>query len=548
MTFYKNKSMFYALIKPLICGLLFLNSLNLIWFIFFRYQQLAFNSDSAIKVLLAKEIFDSGSYFPKDWVYANQDLWVLSWHTLIIPLLNFFPAGYTVHAIVGLIAYALVLLSLWLVLSVISISSTMKLMVMTVFASGISLTLTENLYGQYSYGTIFVYYCLIIYSSWKILEFQSRSHLFNSSLLFLLLFALSWANPLRSLIYYVGPLIGSILFYAIRLAISQQLNFKLRSIIKLFLICFLSVSAGVLFNKVTIHFVQMNEGVTQLRWISLDDAFKNITKIFQSMLFILGGEPYPGRSVYTVSGIYDGFRMIVAICFIGLIPVSLIRVFKRQKNDVLTFLSVFSILAFCIISFLMLTTNIYNGRYILPAVLLFIFIVLAQDVDFKSMSAFNLTRVFVIVGFLTNILVVNTSYWSTYHASSAHQDDYQQYDQPYELAQFLSENKLKYGYATYWNASAITVLTNNQIIIGQIYFKDGVPIPLKWLSVDRLYQPENYQGESFLLVNEKEAKLVNWPYITEHYGLSPFKTLKYKNFFIYIFHENISSKLLNWKK
>lgn len=42
-----------------------LNCLHLVWFMFFRNQQLAFNSDIAMKMLIAKEIFDTGNYFPK---------------------------------------------------------------------------------------------------------------------------------------------------------------------------------------------------------------------------------------------------------------------------------------------------------------------------------------------------------------------------------------------------------------------------------------------------------------------------------------------------
>lgn len=537
----------HPLIGQLIWALFVLNCLNLAWFICFRYQQLAFNSDSAKKVLIAKEIFDSGQYFPKEWMYANQDLWVLSWHTLIVPLLNFFPAGYTVHAIAALTASALILASIWFVLSTIEIDRTDKALVLAVFSSGMSLTLTENLFGQVSYGTTFLYYCLILVSAWKVMEPSVRLRLGYGSLLAFLLLAITWANPLRALIYFLAPLLCGIGFQGVRAFHGGELRTAFPGILKVLLYSFAGTAVGVGLHKMTMPLVLMHEGVTQLKWIALSAAFEKIPRIFRSLMFILGGEPYADRSIYTVSAIYDGFRLLTAICFIGLIPSALKRVFKSGASPARQFVTVFACSAFAIVSLLILTTNIYNGRYLLPAALLVILVVLSLEFDFRQSPVFDTVRVLVIAGFLTNIFVVNTSYWATYHVSEAHQDDYQHYDKPFELAQFLQEHGLKYGYATFWNASVITVLTDERTVVNQIYLRDGIPLPLKWQSTERAFQPSNYQGESFLLLSEGEAKAVNWSTLASQYGLVPLRTLQYKNFLIFVFAENLSARMLNWR-
>ena len=91
-------------------ALLFLacNLLLLCWYLFVGYKA-GFHSDSAVKVLLAREIVETGQYFPHDWNYVNGDLFVLFGHTFIIPLLAFIPAGYLSHAISGLISAVLIL-------------------------------------------------------------------------------------------------------------------------------------------------------------------------------------------------------------------------------------------------------------------------------------------------------------------------------------------------------------------------------------------------------------------------------------------------------
>jgi len=188
-------------------------------------------------------------------------------------------------------------------------------------------------------------------------------------------------------------------------------------------------------------------------------------------------------------------------------------------------------------------TGKYNGRYLLPAVALIVVPVFAQKFDFQTSPFFNLFRALILVGFLSNVLVVNTSYWATYHASEAHHDDYQNYDKPYELMEFLRENGLVYGYSTYWNASVITVLSDHRTVVVQVYLKDGVPNRFNWLSTDRWYRPSNYVGDSFLLLSEDEAKSVDWAELSSRFGLAPYKTLVYKNFRVYVFSENIANKL-----
>jgi len=71
-------------------ALLFLtcNFLLLCWYLFVVYKT-GFHSDSAAKVLLAREIVETGQYFPRDWNFVNGDLFVLFGHTFIIPLLAF---------------------------------------------------------------------------------------------------------------------------------------------------------------------------------------------------------------------------------------------------------------------------------------------------------------------------------------------------------------------------------------------------------------------------------------------------------------------------
>jgi hypothetical protein len=69
--------------------------------------------------------------------------------------------------------------------------------------------------------------------------------------------------------------------------------------------------------------------------------------------------------------------------------------------------------------------------------------------------------------------------------------------------QYLSDNKLNYGFAEFWNANVTTELTNGKIIItglNQFHINE-------WASPVKHSNPYFYQGESFMLLTRNEWEL-----------------------------------------
>ena len=194
----------------LISTLIVFNIILLIWYQFFGYQ-LFFHSDSAVKVLIAREILLTGEYFPSDWNYANSDLFVFFGHTFIVPLLAFLPAGFTAHAIAGLIFSILLLSGVWLVTGIPKVGYIRRLLIMAVATSGISEFMAENLYGQVSYGLSILYSTYLIFFSWKSFEVNKKFSFWHAALLTMTILVF-WSNPVRSILYYGIPLIFSMLW------------------------------------------------------------------------------------------------------------------------------------------------------------------------------------------------------------------------------------------------------------------------------------------------------------------------------------------------
>lgn len=544
----KEKIQYESTIKKIIYIIFILSAVSLLIFILHSYKNFGFNSDSAVRVILAKEIYESGNYFPKDWYFVNGDIWVFTAHTIIIPLLRYFPAGYSIYAFASLVMAVAILLSIKVLIDTLKIEKNNKIIILTLITSGISLAITENLFGQISYGLTIMYYCLLISSCIRMFSETHKLCNKNSVFVFILLVMIFWSNPLRGLVFFLAPLGLSLGYYLLQCYKQQGIVSGLSGIKHIIYTIILSIVVGVILNKITLNSIQMNSGVTQLQWVSLSEMTKRIPKIINSLLFILGGEPYANRSLFTISGIYDGFRLIVALCFIVLIPLTIKRILKLDGNNNIKIFTTFTCGAFLIIAFLMISTNIYNARYLLPAVVLMIFIVYIIPFNIKNNSLFDALRILTIIGFLTNTLVINTGYWETYRVSEAHKDDWQSFNDVSKLVQYVENNNLKYGYATFWNAGSVTVLSDNKVKVRQIYIENGIPQKFKWLSSNSWYEQSNEHTKTFLLLTKQEAKALNWKLLKDEFKLVPESEKNFEDYKIYIFNENISNNLINWIK
>lgn len=108
---------------------------------------------------------------------------------------------------------------------------------------------------------------------------------------------------------------------------------------------------------------------------------------------------------------------------------------------------------------------------------------------------------------------------------------------------FLLENDLTYGYATFWNAYRITVLSNEEIVVvAHDAGRPTVPYYFNNNSIDHFdyyavsedyYDPELHAGRCFVLVLAGET-------IPEQYYQFAVETLTYEGFTILVYEKNIN--------
>jgi hypothetical protein len=517
------------------------------WYLFVGYQA-GFHSDSAAKVILAREIVEMGDYFPDDWNYVNNDLFVLFGHTFVIPLLVFMPAGYTAHAISGLISSVLILSGIWLLTSIAHISTARRLLVLAIVAAGISGFLAENLYGQVSYGAIIYFACFSVYFSWRFIEAGWGKKWPWSAALLVVISLAFFANPLRALVSYGIPLLAAVSLFRLKFANLVHAD-QSKSIFFLIGIVFIGMLIGTYLHMQTISGVNNVLGAGHALWLSYELMVRNISLTIKGFLAIFGGLPSAGSIVISAAGIYEASRLVAALSLLVLMPIAIIRTFQHGEAGPV-FFCIYALVSFMAAIFLQLTTSIpdmsdpiQSSRYLVPSLVLLMILVLLQPIDFLKAPIFGFAAL------LVSMFLVTSAYPA--FISSGPSSNYswgvpgQRHSQHQALIDFLVKSGLHYGYASYWNAGSVSVLSNELVLVRQVVFEHGIPMPMRHLSSNRWYRPSAWKGETFLLLTSQEAKAIDRERLAS-YQAKPDRELSFGDYTIYVFAENISKSLPGW--
>jgi hypothetical protein len=515
----------------------------LAWYILIGYQD-HFHSDSAAKVLLAKEIFDTGRFFPNEWNYVNSDLFIIFGHLFIIPALYFFPAGFFLHAVSGLILSTLILMSLWFLISDLAISSRRKLAIMSVFSAGVSGFFAENLFGQGSYGSVVLICCIVLILTDKLLEKEIRGRLVVATLFVIMFSVAFWSNPNRALISYGLPLLGALIIMIVSNGRSNQ-----KRIIEVLSLAALGCLIGVTMHAITLSEVKNVQGASSANWLHIDDVPRNILLTLKGLYAQLGGLLNANISIFAGAGLFSAIRFGLATAVIGASPFILALAINTEERK-LRLISLFATISFLLTFFLQVTTTlpdmsdpIQSSRYLVPGVTFCLLVFLTVRYEW---ACYPFRALF----FSTTLVLLMISGYQNYFKSELSSSGVlaqpgQVSSTRQDLIKFLIANDLKYGYATYWNAGVLSVLSDEKIKVRQVHLEGGSPTPMRHLSSNRWYRPSAWEGKSFLLVHNREKHLLDWGLMGD-FGLRPTQELEQNDFRIYVFDKNIANFLPGW--
>jgi len=205
----------------------------------------------------------------------------------------------------------------------------------------------------------------------------------------------------------------------------------------------------------------------------------------KEVLAILGGLPSGGSGLLSVAGLYGTLRLIVAIILVRLIVRS-VATSAGKPGEAVRPLAVYGSVALLPVGFLQVATTIPNlsdavnsSRYLVPSLLIMAIVALAAPIDMRRRPIEFIAVSAVFAGLLTSAYptfvksdTLSYVYWGRQKSPGG--------DLP-DLARYLQDNGLKYGYATYWDAGSLSVLSDEHVLVRQITLDGPVPMPMRFL-------------------------------------------------------------------
>ncbi len=232
-----------------------------------------------------------------------------------------------------------------------------------------------------------------------------------------------------------------------------------------------------------------NSFLERQTFINLDEIWSKLALYIRTLLYLGDGniEAVPIVSAASVLAIANICFILLAFIFIIW---QIVNFIKQEKHD---FTTVILGIGFLIISLLFILTtigsnDIYCCRYygFWPMLM---GVVLVRNL---SVFAQKRKRIVFLIALLSLFIVAGKIRSNTV-------EDKTESAVNMELIQVLEENNLTTGYASFWNASAITVISNDEIKSRAIVCFEEQMVPYDWYS-----KKDWYNEEAFFVITSEE--------------------------------------------
>ncbi len=497
------------------------------------------HSDSAAQVNFALEMIRKQSPFPENWVGSTG---ILVHSYLILPFLwmglDLIQAKLLLQFVyICLMAAALYLFSKkglgnqsWIL---------MFPCLFTYLSGGIQY---DMLYIQCAYTTIIIFCLLSMTLLCRNVNENSVINTLDQKSYFMLV-GVVFFGCLLGIMYLQAiylPILGTLIFLYIEKYKNHEITVFLPHIKGFVLRVVGIVLAGGIGYLISMKLCQLsgivgNHDVTVFAK-SFQEIIDNISMLVQGVFIYAGFQD----SVQLFS--LDGILSIVRFCFFVfitiLLPILSYRQFKKQTiqmRAVMMFVAIHFVLVLLILIFCggSKTDPGAASRYLVTSFVLlqliginYLYTNYIQPANFLSLVYASGASVVTLMMMLHVILTIPNGAMIL--------------EKEKGITEFLQQHDLEYGYATFWNAGKNTVLSNGEVQINSIICNTEQILPYYWLSSRDWYQPEYYDGDTFLMLTDEELTVYAPNGVSSTNLGEPEQVFQYENYTIFVYDYNIS--------
>ncbi len=488
------------------------------------------HADCMDTIMWANATFESGSLFNSDFEYAC--LLPFGGQLLMLPFLFIFGLSYKVHIIGMLLFLAIFTAALIYMLRGMELSwfKTGSIVFAVLMMTCSSAKLREIFWGHiiyYSLGIMF----LFVGMGLAVRLIKQDKLKFNIMYVILFIWTMLCAmDGIQAVTIYILPLCaalaGYIAFDFNEPIISEKNKLRL-------------VNTGILLLAMIIGMVIMHflsDGIPQKyanaysNFNSKDKWFENLSTLLSCHYTLLGVDVDSSVPIMSFKGVINILRIIFAT-IVAAAPFFGIAFYTKIKNN---YVKMFVILCFAVFFLIMIgwvfgKISGVNWRLTPIEIVGFILTIL---LIFELCSSGIYQR----LGFAVLIPIIIYCFISVSNVFGI-SSDYESENKIFKEISLLEENGCTYGYATFWNANPVTVLTDNKIKVRSADVENGEMVFRNYQSDKSWYSGVTKPDEKyFILLTDGEYKNFN----VNKYPVE--RIVSKDNFVLIILNENIVFK------
>lgn len=459
-----------------------------------------FHADCTDTILWAQASYDGGTLFNPDFGYAA--MLPFGGTMLMLPFIGIFGVSMTTHHI-GMVLFTLLLFAavLWLC-KCLRFSFPLSMMTVGTFAAVLcaSEKLREIFYEHVIYYSICVLIICILLSLFiKFKESTNENRLGK-------LAAVTFATVIISIcaaldgMQVIATGVVPVLFAAVaEMFLDKNKNLFSKDNISPVTFCLVSgfsVIAGLVILGAVDNGVSAGYAGAYSTYSNMNEWLTNLFKFPEHWFGLFGVDAHYGMSLFSAESIVNMVR-IASAAVIALVPV--IALFFYNKLDfgtralVLTHLGLSGVILFGFIFGILSAANWRLSPMICTGVLVCFAV-------FRAAKEYVVPKRLVAAVMCVLVLMSGVSF-----ATVAKMDKNGiENNEKYAVIQYLKENGLTYGYATFWNSQVITVLSDSEVRAANVDVNEGGIAPCAYQANQKWFEMQEGINKYFVLLSEAE--------------------------------------------
>ncbi len=472
-----------------------------------------FHADCSDTILWAQASYDSASMFNKDFGYAA--MLPFGGTMLMIPFIGIFGVSMTTHHI-GMVLFSLLLFaSVWMLCKTLKFSTPLSFAAVGTFATVLcaSAKLREIFYEHVIYYSICIFIICILLSLFiKFKESFSGAKVSKGFIIIALCTVAFSACSALDGMQVIATGVVPVLFAAVmEIFLNKEqtlLSRESRASVYWCIICGVSVLAGLVMLTMFADGVSAGYAGAYSSYANMNEWLSNLGKFPEFWFSLFGVDAHYGMSIFSLESIINIIRIASAIIIV-IVPVIALCLYRKfdfgSRALILTHFGLSAVIMFGFIFGILSAASWRLSPMICTGVLVCFAV-------FKSAKGYIVPLRLSAVMLCILILMSGVSFMNIAQMETNGIEQ----NEKYRISQQLKEKGLTYGYATFWNSQAITVLSDSEVRAANVDVNENGIAPCAYQSNQNWFKEQEGIDEYFVLLSYAEEatlmKTEDWVY------------------------------------